>query len=116
VSFDESDTLPSEITQHAGEPLDPEKVRSSTRRLFDSGRYRDITVRGVRQGDGMILIFAGTPRFYVGRVIVVGVKSDRLTSLLTYATKLNPGMAYTDTSIPTGTEGIKEILKQQGYY
>jgi outer membrane protein assembly complex protein YaeT len=116
VSFDESDTLPSEITQHAGEPLDPEKVRSSTRRLFESGRYRDITVRGVRQGDGMILIFGGTPRFYVGRVTVVGVKSDRLTSLLTYATKLNPGTAYTDTSIPTGTEGIKEILKQQGYF
>ena len=116
MSFDETDTLPSEITQHAGEPLDPEKVRSSTRRLFESGRYRDITVRGIRQGDGMILIFGGTPRFYVGRVTVVGVKSDRLTSLLTYATKLNPGMAYTDTSIPTGTEGIKEILTQQGYF
>jgi outer membrane protein insertion porin family len=116
VSFDETDTLPSEITQHAGEPLDPEKVRSSTRRLFESGRYRDITVRGIRQGDGMTLIFAGTPRYYVGRVTVVGVKSDRLTSLLTYATKLNPGMAYTDTSIPTGTEGIKEILTQQGYF
>jgi outer membrane protein assembly complex protein YaeT len=116
VSFDETDTLPTEITQHAGEPLDPEKVRSSTRRLFDSGRYRDITVRGIRQGEGMTLIFGGTPRFYVGRVTVVGVKSDRLTSLLTYATKLNAGMAYTDTSIPTGTEGIKEILTQQGYF
>lgn len=116
MSFDETDTLPTEITQHAGEPLDPEKVRSSTRRLFDSGRYRDITVRGIRQGEGMTLIFGGTPRFYVGRVTVVGVKSDRLTSLLTYATKLNAGMAYTDTSIPTGTEGIKEILTQQGYF
>ena len=61
VTFDETDTLPSEITQHAGEPLDPERVRESTRRLFDSGRYRDITVRGLRQGDGMTLIFAGTP-------------------------------------------------------
>jgi len=116
VTFDETDTLPSEITQHAGEPLDPEKVRESTRRLFDSGRYRDITVRGVRQADSMTLIFAGTPRFYVGRVTVGGVKSDQLTSLLTYATKMSPGTAYTDASIPAATESVKDILRQQGYY
>lgn len=116
VKFTESDTLPGEISQHAGEPLDPVKVRESTRRLFGSGRYRDITVRGVRQGDSMTLIFAGTPRFYIGRVTVEGVKSDRLISLLTYATQLNPGGPYNDMSIPTGTDGIKEILKQQGYY
>jgi len=116
VAFEKTDTLPSLVTQKAGEPLDPEKVRQSTRLLFDSGRYRDITVRGIREDDGVILIFAGVPRYYVGRVTINGVKSERLTSLLEYATKLDPGTAYTDTSVATGTEGIKDVLRANGYY
>jgi outer membrane protein assembly complex protein YaeT len=116
VTFERTDTLPGQLTQKAGEPLDPQKVRESTRRLFDSGRYRDITVRGIREGDSVTLIFAGVPRYYVGRVTINGVKSDRLTSLLEYATKLDPGTAYTDTSVSTGVEGIKDVLRSNGYY
>jgi outer membrane protein assembly complex protein YaeT len=116
VTFEATDTLPNELAQKAGAPLDPQKVRESTRRLFESGRYRDISVRGVRDGKGMTLIFAGTARYYVGRVTITGVKSDRLSSLLEYATKLNAGTAYTDTSVATGTEGIREVLRSHGYY
>jgi outer membrane protein insertion porin family len=116
VTFDAADTLPSELTQKAGEPLDPQKVRESMRRLFASGRYRDIAVRGVRQGDEVTLIFVGSPRFYVGRVTIDGVKSDRLASLLEFGAKLSPGTAFTESQIATGSEGVKQILQQQGYY
>src|ERR1700737_4940141 len=67
VTFDPGDTLPEELAQKAGEPLDPEKVRASSRRLFASGRYVDLSVRGVREGDGVRLIFSGISRYYVGR-------------------------------------------------
>jgi outer membrane protein insertion porin family len=116
VTFDATDTLPQELTQKVGEPLDPEKVRDSTRRLFASGRYRDISVRGVKQGGGVTLIFAGTPRYYVGRVTISGVKNERLASLLEFATKLSPGRAFMETQIEAGNEGIKQILQQNGYY
>jgi outer membrane protein insertion porin family len=116
VTFDKTDTLPSELTQKVDEPLDPQKVRESTRRLFASGRYRDISVRGVRQGNSVTLIFAGPPRFYVGRVTINGAKNERLASLLEFATKLSPGTAFKESQIATGTEGIKLILEQQGYY
>ncbi len=86
------------------------------RRLFASGRYRDISVRGVRQGDGVTLIFTGVPRYYVGRVTIDGVKNDRLASLLEFATKLSPGTAFNESQIAAGAEGIKEMLQQQGYY
>jgi len=49
VTFDATDTLPKELTQKVGVPLDPQEVRASLRRLFASGRYRDIAVRGIRQ-------------------------------------------------------------------
>jgi outer membrane protein assembly factor BamA len=116
VTFDAADTLPKELPQKEGEPLDPQKVRASVRRLFVSGRYRDISVRGVRQGDAVTLIFAGVPRYYVGRVTIDGVKNDRLASLLEFATKLQPGTAFNESQIAAGAEGIKQILQQQGYY
>ena len=73
-------------------------------------------VRGVRQGDAVTLIFAGAPRYYVGRVTIEGVKNDRLSSLLEFATKLSPGTAFSEPQIPAGTEGVTEMLQQQGYY
>lgn len=116
VTFDAGDTLPGEIAQKAGDPLDPQKVRQSLRRLFASGRYRDIDVRGIRQGDAVTLIFAGSPRYYIGRVEITGVKSERLTSLLEFGTKLDPGTSYTKGALEAGVEGIKQVLAQNGYY
>jgi outer membrane protein assembly factor BamA len=116
VTFDAADTLPKELPQKEGMPLDPQLVRASVRRLFVSGRYRDISVRGVRQGDAVTLIFTGVARYYVGRVTIDGVKNDRLASLLEFATKLSPGTAFNESQIAAGAEGIKEMLEQQGYY
>ncbi len=116
VTFDVTDTLQSELAQKAGAPLDPEKVRQSTRRLFASGRYRDIMVRGIRTSDGVTLIFEGTARYYVGRVTIEAVKNERLASLLEFATKLDPGTAFTEGAVTAGAEGIKQVLAQNGYY
>jgi outer membrane protein insertion porin family len=116
VTFDTGDTLPNELQQKAGDPLDPQKVRQSIRRLFASGRYRDIDVRGVRVGDSVTLIFGGTPRYYVGKVVIRGVREERLTSLLEFGTKLDPGTSFSQEMIPAGTEGIKQVLQQNGYY
>lgn len=116
VTFEANDTLPNEVTQKAGETLDALKVRASTRRLFASGRYRNIQVRGVRSGDNVTLIFFGVPQYYVGRVAIEGIKSERLSSLLEYATKLDPGTAFSPDSIPAGTEGVKQTLSQNGFH
>lgn len=116
VVFSSTETLPNELTQKPGEPLDPDLVRESTRRLFASGLYRDIAVRAVEDGAGVTLTFAGVPRFFVGRVSVRNVKSDRLTSLLEFATKLDPGTPFSPTQVPAGAEGIRQTLESNGYY
>ena len=116
VDFDKSDKLTAELTQKAGEPLEPDKVRQTTRRLFATGRYRNIGVRVERTGAGVTLIFAGTPRYYVGRVQIAGVQQDRLASLLEYGSKLNPGASYSEADAPAGAEAIKQVLIQNGYY
>ncbi len=116
VDFDKSDKLLSELTQKSGETLAPEKVRQTTRRLFATGRYRNIAVRVDRTGTGVVLIFSGIPRYYVGRVQIDGVKNDRLASLLEYGSQLNPGTPYTDAESTQGTAAIKDVLERNGYY
>ncbi|MBE7158956.1 MAG: outer membrane protein assembly factor, partial [Rhodospirillales bacterium] len=116
VTFDNKERLPSELPQKAGQPLDPMAVRESTRLLFASGRYHDIAVRSVRSGDRVTLYFAGTPQYFVGRVTINGVKIERLSSLLEYATKLDPGTAFTDAEVPLAVQGIKDTLERNGYY
>lgn len=115
VTFDAEDTLPKGLEQQAGVPLDPEKVRASLRRLYASGRYRDVSVRGIRTGDTVTLIFEGPARLYVGRVQILGIKNERLASLAEYGTKLTPGTAFTEASVPAGVEGIKQALAPNGY-
>jgi outer membrane protein assembly factor BamA len=116
VKFAPADTIAQQLPLKAGEPLDPAKVSASVRRLFASGRYRDIAVDGERNGDSVTVIFVGTPRYFVGRVSIAGVKDDRLASLLEYATKLQPGTEFTQAAIPAGTEGVKQALASSGYF
>lgn len=116
VHFGEEDPLLKQLTQKTGQPLDPEKVRADLVRLFNSGRYRDISLNAVRTSTGLILIYAGVPRFYVGRVVIQGVGSERLTSLLEFATKLDPGTPYTEAEIPAALNGIKSSLAENGFF
>jgi outer membrane protein insertion porin family len=116
VTYEAGDPLLEEIAQKAGQPLDPDKVRSSVRRLFATGRYRDVQVHGIREADGVVLTFSGAPQYYVGRVTILGVRNERLSSLLQFTTKLDPGTAFTESQIDVGTEGIKQTLEQNGYF
>ena len=116
VSFSDKDTTVAELSQKAGAPLDANKVRDDLRRLFATGRYRDIGVYEEPNGDGITLIFAGTPRFYVGRVEVDGISRERLASLEQFATKLEPGTPYTESQVPAAVQGIRESLASNGYF
>jgi outer membrane protein assembly factor BamA len=116
VKFGVGNPLPGLLAQQAGEALEPAKVTTSVRRLFASGRYRDIRVEGVREGAGMLLIYVGVPRYFVGKVTIAGVKDERLTSLLEYATKLQPGTDFSEAAVPAATEGVRQALASNGYY
>ena len=116
VSFSAASTMPTTLGIKAGDTLDPTLVRAATRRLFLTGRYRNISVRSEQGGDGITLVFVGDPRFFVGRVQITGVKSDRQASLLEYATQLEPGYPFLDTDVAAGQAGIVQSLAQSGYY
>jgi outer membrane protein insertion porin family len=116
VLFAANDPLAVQIRQQVGHPLNPHTVRQSLRRLFATGRYRDIGVSGAKNGNSVTLIFTGAPRYYVGRVEIDGVKDDRLASLLEYSTNLNPGTPFMDSAVPVAADLILQTLTQNGYY
>jgi len=116
VTFSNNDAIVAELTQKAGQPLDPDKVRADVQQLFKSGRYRNISVSGEATGAGLTLIYAGIPRYYVGRVAIEGVRRERLASLLQFATKLDPGTPFSEAEVATALEGVRESLEQNGYF
>ncbi len=116
VNFDKTDKLQNELKQKAGSKFNVDHVRATTRRLFATGRYRTIDVRVEKTGDNVVLIFAGSPRFYVGRVQINGVQEDRLASLLEYGSELNPGAPYTNALLDAATKNVTEVLSENGYY
>ena len=116
VVFAQNDRLRGELELKVGQPLTPETVRATERRLFATGRYRTIDVRVERTGAGVAVIFGGLPRYYVGRIEVNGISDDRLASLVEYGTNLNPGTAFTDDELTAATNAVKDVLAQAGYY
>jgi outer membrane protein insertion porin family len=116
VTFGAKDGIFAELKQKVGEPLDPDKVRADERRLFATGLYVDISVDVVPSGNGVALVFSGKPQYFVGRVTIGGVKNDRLASLLEFATRLDPGVPFTDAALPTAVEALKESLAENGFY
>ncbi len=117
VTFGADDRILAELKQKAGQPLNPEFVRDDLHRLFSTDRYRDIGVYGrpSPEGSGLTLVFAGSPRYFVGRVTILGVKEERLVSLLEAATHLEPGTAFTDAQIPAAVKSVTETLAENGY-
>lgn len=116
VTFAPDDPTLTRLTQKTGAPLDPEKVRADLTHLFNSGRYRNISLSAQQTAGGLELIYAGVPRYYIGRVQISGVDSERLASLLEFATKLNPGYPYTETDLPVALDGVKQSLVDNGYF
>ncbi len=110
------DPLPASLPLQAGMPLDGDKLRASLRRLYATGLYRTIDVQGTRSGDEVTIIFAGEARLFVGRVQVAGVKSDRLSSQLVRASKMEPGTVFSESRMNHGIELLRQFLETDGYY
>ncbi len=91
-------------------------MRASLRSLYATGLYETIEVAGVRAGNDVSIIFTGTPRLFVGRVNVDGVKDDRLAAVLQSATQLQAGTAYSESKAALAEPEVSTALQNNGYY
>lgn len=105
-----------ELPLQPHKPLRVEDVRQSLRMLFATGLYAGIAVEGERQGNSVVIRFKGMPQYFLGRVTVVGLKSDRLAGQLERSTRLTAGTRYDERKMERAANLLKETLENDGYY
>lgn len=116
ISADRLDPLTQRLALQPNQPLDPQKVRASLRRLYETGLYKTIAVEGIRHGDAVTIIFNGTAHLFVGKITVNGVGEERLRSVLERSTKLNAGAIFTDAKLLQAQSLLEQMLQENGYY
>ncbi|WP_081823708.1 POTRA domain-containing protein [Pseudacidobacterium ailaaui] len=116
IDAERLDPLPQNLAQQPHQPLNPENVRQSLRRLYETGLYKTIQVEGQRHGDKVTIIFDGTPNLFIGRITVNGVNNQRLSGVLERSTRMNPGTIFTDDKLQQAQSQLKQTLEENGYY
>ena len=116
VSADRLVPLPGHLDQAEGAPLGREELKRSLRRLYLTGLYETISVEGVREQDGVALIFHGTPRIFIGTVSVDGAKSATVNTQLERASQLVPGARFTPAKLDQALEQMRLTLAQNGFH
>lgn len=110
------DPLPSQLALQPGDMLDESKVRESLRSLYASGLYDTLQVQGLRSDGGVIVIFSGRPRLFIGRTQIFGIKSDQLQAQLIGSERLQPGTRYTKRKLTLSQASIEKALTENGFY
>ncbi|HET8637481.1 MAG TPA: POTRA domain-containing protein, partial [Acidobacteriaceae bacterium] len=116
VSSERLGPMVQQLPAQPRKPLRAEDVRQSLRTLFATGLYESIAVEGERQGNSVVIRFSGEPQYFLGRVTVEGLKSDRLAGQLERSTRLTAGTRYDDAKMERAAHLLKETLENDGYY
>ena len=116
VSLDRLTPLPGTLAQTEGKPLSREAIRKSLRQLYATGLFETIAVEAEREGEGVALLFRGTPRTFIGRVSVFGTRPSALNTQLERAGQLAPGTRFTQAKLDQALEQMRVTLAQDGFH
>lgn len=116
VSIDRLEPLPEKLAQKVGEPLKPQALSESLRQVFATGLFETIEVEGIRENDGVALIFKGAPRTFVGIVSVYGAKGSSVNSQLERASRLLPGARFTKVGLEQARAQMIQTLADNGFH
>ncbi len=122
VEFEPPDQplTPSELNQklpfHTGSLFHERDLRVAIQNLYASGRFSDLAVDVTDRQGGIALRFITKRAYFVGRVVIEGVKAPPNSGELASATKLRLGTSYTDSSRTAATTSLLTLLRQNGFY
>ncbi len=111
-----SEQLARSLPFKAGSTFHEHDLREAIENLFETGRFSDLAVDAREAGDGVALKFITKRAYFVGRVIVSGVKPPPNGGQLASATKLRLGTPYTPADTAEASDSLKNLLRQNGFY
>ncbi len=110
---DELDRL---LPMHAGSPLLQTDVRQALQKLFDTGRFADVTIDGEPAGDGVALRVSTQFNYFVGGVTFEGVADPPNRNQLLTATKLELGAPFNESQLKQSIDNLQERLRANGLH
>ena len=108
--------LPERLAQIVGSPLTQESLARALRTVYATGLFETVDAEAVREGQGLALIFKGTPRMFIGTVSVIGAKGATMNTQLTRASRLQPGTRFTDQRLSDALEQMRQALADNGFH
>jgi len=111
--------LQSLITQKAGEPLDPAKLRASLEGLYGTGRFATLDAEAEPgPGNTLTLVFVVAENYFNGAVTVEGTpkKGDPKANQLIAATQLDLGDLFSEDKVVSSLDRMKKVMTDNGYY
>ena len=100
----------------AGSLFRVQELREAIQNLFATGRYSDLAVDAMESDQGVSLKFITKRAYFVGRVVVLGVKQPPNSGHLTSATKMQLGAPYSDSDKIQAIQSLSALLRQNGFY
>ena len=116
VPADQLQPLAGHLPQAEGAPLTEENLKRSLRQLYATGLYDTIEARGTRLAGGVALVFAGTPRTFIGTVGVDGAAGATMNMQLQRASQLDAGTRLTQEKMIRAVEQMRSTLEQNGFF
>jgi outer membrane protein insertion porin family len=111
-------TLRSIIEQKTNEPLDREKLRSSLRALYATGRFASLQVEAEPSAQGIALVFVVTENYFNGVITVDGTpqKTNPKPHQLIAASQLDLGEVFREEDVVHSIDRMKKVFADNGYY
>ncbi|HEV2498914.1 MAG TPA: POTRA domain-containing protein [Terriglobia bacterium] len=106
----------SQIIQKTGTPLDAAQVDQSLKNLYATGRFITLSAGAIEDQGGMILVFTGKARFFVGRVSARETSKALPVSALLSSARLALGAPLALPDLETATQNMQSLLKSSSYY
>jgi outer membrane protein insertion porin family len=99
-----------------GDTLTRTNLRESLQALYPTRRFSEIAAEVHPSGDGVALVFATNPNFFVGSLSIEGAPRPPSESQLLNATKLELGQLFAESELPGAIERITAVMADNGYY
>ena len=119
VSRERLAPLPEQLAQQPHQPLRAENVRQSLRRLYATGLYDSIAADGLLEGTGdaagVVLVYRGQARTFIGVVTVEGATGANVNALLTRTSRLTPGTRFTQAALAQAEVSMRRSLVENGF-
>ena len=109
-------TLETLLAVKSGKPLAGADIRTTIQNLYSTGRFADIQIEAEPLDQGVKLIIATTPTFFVSQVSVLGAKEPPNEGQLAGSTKLQLGAEFMDNDAETAVENMVDRLRANGLY